>query len=875
MASKTPKDILNQIKKAKENKDKELYLYGSLEQIPDEVYELEYLEELDLSGNEIKSIPPEIRRLKNLKQLDLRRNPLEELIDVYGLVLDFGVYNSFKNQVTKENIVGLKFEEDELKSLKEVLQFENLTTLDLSGCQLTEIPEFIGQLKGLTSLNLGGNKLTEIPESIGQLKGLTFLELGSNQITEIPESIGQLKGLTSLYLYANKITDIPEFIVQLPNLQNLIIAPNPIENPPPEVVNIKDYREADIEKIKNYFLQLEREGKDYLYEAKMLIVGEGGAGKTTLANKIKDEGYELQEEDSTKGIDVIQWEFPLSDCLPTGEHTVEPDKNFRVNIWDFGGQAIYHATHQFFLTKRSLYILVADTRKEDTDFYYWLKVVELLSDNSPLIIVKNEKQDRHREINERLLRGQFTNLKETLATNLADNRGLAVIKKEIKNYISKLPHIGSELPKTWVKVRQTLEGLTDNYISFDKYLEICRQNGFTERKDKLQLSDYLHDLGVCLHFKDDPVLKKTMILKSNWGTDAVYMVLDNPAVIRNLGRFNRDDLAGIWVDEKYADMHDELLRLMINFKLCYQIPGKEDFIAPQLLTENQPKYEWDEENNIILRYTYEFMPKGIVTQLIVALHQYIKDQKCVWKSGVVLTKDNTKAEIVEYYGKREIKIRLVGKHKKELMTIVTYELDKIHDSYKQLKYNKLIPCNCSTCKNSQKPTFYKFDDLKKCFEDKKPIQCLNSYEMIDVTGLIDDVIGREKLIPEEKRGHEKLGDFVFQGPVDKVIVQQSGGEKEIEKKEKQEKIIKSAWANGSFYLFAFVVVSAGLAALSNYVDYKEFLAILIAGPLLVLVIGALQLKHDDRLKDKHFVELMKIVLKQLPLISKFFNQNDE
>ena len=83
------------------------------------------------------------------------------------------------------------------------------------------------------------------------------------------------------------------------------------------------------------------------------------------------------------------------------------------------GQEIYHATHQFFLTKRSLYALVADTRKEDTDFYYWLNVVELLSDNSPMLIILNEKQDRRREINERQLRGQFANLKEILATNLA------------------------------------------------------------------------------------------------------------------------------------------------------------------------------------------------------------------------------------------------------------------------------------------------------------------------------------------------------------------------------------------------------------------------------------------------------------------------
>ena len=108
-------------------------------------------------------------------------------------------------------------------------------------------------------------------------------------------------------------------------------------------------------------------------------------------------------------------------------------------------------------------------------------------------------------------------------------------------------------------------------------------------------------------------LKKTLILKPKWGTDAVYKVLDNKTVINNLGRFTRKDLAAIWHEDHYADMQDELLRLMINFKLCFQIPGARDtYIAPQLLSENQPEYDWDEANNLQLRYTYAFMPKALV-----------------------------------------------------------------------------------------------------------------------------------------------------------------------------------------------------------------------------------------------------------------------
>ena len=575
---------------------------------------------------------------------------------------------------------------------------------------------------------------------------------------------------------------------------------------------------------------------------------------------------------------MIQWRFPM-----------ENGREFRVNIWDFGGQEIYHATHQFFLTKRSLYVLVTDTRKEDTDFYYWLNVVELLSDNSPLLIIKNEKQNRHREINERELRGQFNNFKETLPTNLATNRGLEQVLEQIKHYIKNLPHIGSPLPKTWVRVREALESDTRNYMGLDEYLNICQQNGFTQRNDKLQLSSYLHDLGVCLHFREDPLLNKTVILKPKWGTDAVYKVLDNEKVIRNLGSFTRSDLANIWCEDEYATMHDELLRLMINFKLCYEIPRSQGkYIAPQLLSANQPIYDWDETNNLILRYTYEFMPKGIITQFIVAMHELMNEQQCVWKSGVVLSKDQTKAEVIEYYGKREIKIRVSGRHKRDLMTIVTHELDKIHDSYQQLKYNKLIPCNCHTCKDSQQPHFYPFEILRQFLADRQEvIQCQKSYQMVDVLGLIDDVMNRRELLKAEQ---QMGGDFLL-NPSETIrenvvitinnVIQPSKQENnfmtEPSKQEDNSKpavpvTLSFAFRNGMFYLFVFVVVFCLIAFFGGSLPFHYLALAIIGTAIFIVLIGVLQLRQDNRLSEKSFVDLTKMVLEQLPLISNIIKQ---
>ncbi|MEA2176586.1 MAG: hypothetical protein QOD00_4178 [Blastocatellia bacterium] len=807
--SDTPKPILEKIQEAKEKQLKILDLSNEvvapnkkkLTRIPPEVFDLDQLEVLTLSRNLLTVIPASISKLQNLTSLDLSYNLLADLPDsiselqnLKSLVMRSNKLRTVPISVSQlRNLTSLNLHFNQLTTVPDwISQLERLTYLGLAGIELTAVPEFIVLLKNLEILILGGNHLKNVPGWISQLTKLTNLGLLNNQLTDLPKSISQLKHLQILGLGGNPLTAIPDDIYELPSLEvldlnayttrdNLIKEISPkilqlknlkelrlsgyhMDLPPPEILNLNDKGLADIEGIKNYFQQLEAEGKDHLYEAKLLIIGEGGAGKTTLAKKIENPEYQLQEEDSTKGIEVIQWNFMMENGQP-----------FRVNIWDFGGQEIYHATHQFFLTKRSLYALVADTRKEDTDFNYWLNVVELLSDNSPLLIVKNEKQERRREINEGQLRGQFSSLKETLVTNLATNRGLPEILKEIKHYISSLPHIGTPLPKTWVKVREALERDARNHISLEEYQRICEQNGFAEQKDQLQLSGYLHDLGVCLHFQADPLLKRTVILKPKWGTDAVYKVLDNERVRRNFGKFNKDDLADIWHEAEYANMLDELLQLMINFKLAYKILNSEFYIAPQLLTGNQPAYEWDETDNLIVRYTYEFMPKGIVTQLIVAMNTLIEDQQHVWKSGVVLEKYQSRAEVIEYYGKREIKIRIAGRRRKELLTAVTYEFDKIHESYRRLKYSKLIPCNCVKCKDSQDPHFYPFEVLLQFIEDgQERIQCQKSYQMVDVRGLIDDVVDKRRLAGHLIDKGKSLSPFTR----DRVFVSYSHQDKE-------------------------------------------------------------------------------------------------
>jgi len=730
----TNEELLQIIEQAAKDKVITLDLSSKgLTRLPAEIGRLIELRSLDLYNNQLSSLPAEIGKLTNLQSLDLGSNQLSSLPSEFGQLTNLRSLDLGSNQLSSlpsefgqlTNLRSLNLRSNQLSSLPgEIGQLTNLQSLYLRSNQLSSLPGEIGQLTNLQFLYFDNNQLSSLRGEIGQLTNLRSLNLSSNQLTIVPAEIGQLINLQTLDLRSNQLSSVPAEIGQLINLWQLELSNNLLEPLPPEIES------KGLKAILNFYRQ--QQETDRLYEAKLLIVGEGSAGKTTLAKKIQDPKYRLQQdENTTEGIDVIQWKFLLDN-----------NREFQVNIWDFGGQEIYHATHQFFLTKRSLYAVVADTRKEDTDFYYWLNVVELLSDNSPLLIVKNEKQDRKREVNERELRRDFKNFQKTLTTNLATNRGLPEILKEIKHYISNLPHVGTELPKTWVKVREALERDSREYISLEEYLKICQEYGFTKREDKLQLSDYLHDLGVCLHFQDDDLLIKTVILKPTWGTDAVYKVLDNPQVIQNMGQFNRSDLANIWYEDKYADMRAELLRLMMKFKLCYEIPNRRgNYIAPQLLSANQPDFSWDESDNLILRYKYEFMPKGILTRFIVEMHSFIEQQTLVWKTGIVLTKDQTRAEVIEYYYQREIKIRVAGKRKKELLAVIIHELEKIHKSYERLQYQTLVPCNCESCNDSQTPHFYSRDVLYKSLEAQNyKIQCQNSFRMVDIQRLIDDVL---------------------------------------------------------------------------------------------------------------------------------------
>lgn len=128
-----------------------------------------------------------------------------------------------------------------------------------------------------TGLNLSDEVLTELPAEIGQLTQLQSLWLNQNQLTELPPEIGQLSQLNRLAIADNQVTKLPVEIRKLTRLKKIWIINNLLIRPPIDIA------EQGIEAIRNYFQSLNDQGEEFVFEAKLILIGEPGAGKTSLA----------------------------------------------------------------------------------------------------------------------------------------------------------------------------------------------------------------------------------------------------------------------------------------------------------------------------------------------------------------------------------------------------------------------------------------------------------------------------------------------------------------------------------------------------------------------------------------------------------------
>ena len=676
------------------------------------------LTSLNLSDNKLTDISA-LSALTGLTSLHLSDDKLTDISALTSLTGLTRLYLS-RNRLTDisaltalTGLTKLNLSANEVTHISALTALTGLTDLNLSSNEVTDI-SVLTSLTGLTELNLSGNEVTDI-SALKYLTRLTRLDLDDNQLAHI-SALASLTDLTRLYLDSNKLTDISALasLTSLTMLElrdnkiknssrefferewkvrwrnryfsdGLNLYGNPLEIPPVEIV--KKGREA----VLRYFASLEG-GRRKLNEVKILLVGTGGAGKTSLLKRIFGEPFDGKES-QTKGIVIRNKRYR------TGGQSI------KAHFWDFGGQVIMHSSHQFFLSQRSLYILVLDGRKEE-DTEHWLQLIESFGGNSPILVVLNKMDENPGfALNERFLQDKYKRILEFYRVSCKDQRKDGITGKDgiingIRAAFGEVEMIGSEWGENWFEVKKKLEQMKKNeehFIDSKAYQRICEDAGITDAKEQETVVDYLNDLGVILHFRDLD-LADMHVLEPHWVTDAVYRIINSKKLADNHGELRASNLKTILKKRKPDDFsypvgkHHYILQLMGKFELCYRMAEDDGVLVPDLQDVQEPEMASFGDSPLRLYFEYSFLPSSVLPRFTVRMHDEIMGE-LRWRTGLVVrnTDFNATAVVKSDADRKRIYIDVYGDHKREYFSCIRREFFRIHGGFRKLDVTEWIP----------------------------------------------------------------------------------------------------------------------------------------------------------------------------------------
>jgi internalin A len=405
-----------------------------------------------------------------------------------------------------------------------------------------------------------------------------------------------------------------------------------------------------------------------------------------LRKRLIDDEWD-ENEDKTPGIEVTLW--PLR--LGKGEQV-------QLNVWDFGGQEIMHATHQFFLTKRSLYMLVLSAREgeQDANVEYWLRLIAGYGGGSPTLVVVNKCDQHPLDLDERGLREKFPFVRGFLSADCKTKRGLAELRAAVERETDALPDLRTPFPAEWRDLKNKLAKLPGDCITYDDYRELCCAEKETNQENQDVLISYLHDLGTVLHFHDDDRLNHLGVLKPDWVTQGIYGLLNADALKASGGVLRTGQLGKLLDTGRYPrERHGFLLQLMEKFELCFELPGtqRERFLIPELLPKETPDLaEWKTAKTLGFEYRYNILPEGLLPRFIVRTHALSEGQKR-WRSGVVLQIGEALALVRADVQERlvTIAVRGAGRQPRDLLAVVRGHFEEIHCGISGLSAVEKVP----------------------------------------------------------------------------------------------------------------------------------------------------------------------------------------
>ncbi|CAN0443423.1 unnamed protein product, partial [Ectocarpus sp. 12 AP-2014] len=244
--------------------------FNQITELPAAVSNLSVLVSLKLRKNRLSAVPPELFSLESLSLLDLTGNAIRELpekglcaaVALKGLLLSGNRLSRLPSSVgSLHGLETLELSDNTIRSLPESIDgLKRLATLTVSNNGLASLPDVetvpkngLARLGALTSLDLRENKLAEVPplpeggrlaqvflgfNLLTSLDGAALLSVSagltelhvqqSNRIGQLPEEIGSLARLKTLDVSNNDLGELPAALGYLPHLHRLAVDGNPL-----------------------------------------------------------------------------------------------------------------------------------------------------------------------------------------------------------------------------------------------------------------------------------------------------------------------------------------------------------------------------------------------------------------------------------------------------------------------------------------------------------------------------------------------------------------------------------------------------------------------------------------------------------------------
>ena len=616
---------------------------------------------LEILGISFVGVIPSLGRLTGLTELTL--------LVCRGLTALLGL--EYLSQLTVLNL----YDCSSLTALPGLENLTKLTTLKLSMCSSLVALPGVENLTRLTSLDLSEcRSLRELPEGIRSMKALRRLDLCQMELRDLPDWLPDI----AQEFYAGFSFHFDHHIwskrvdVEIENYDYLLRDEQWSQNVNVEIsTNVYHSFRVELEKATVYlsgttvetipdmsifnqpyevvadFFRKRALGQTHpLNEIKVVFLGDGESGKShTIARLMNDGGtpdHAIFDGQSTPGIVIRDKKYGLG------------DRTIRVHYWDFGGQEIMHSMHRIFLTGRTMYVILLNAR-DDTQSdraKYWLHNVKSFAPDAPVLLVLNKiDQNESASVDEWDLRSRYDKLTQVIklsAKEFTQKQFNDSFTNVLLEEIRKTGFLDAQWLTSWTKVKEKLENMETHYIMGGDYQALCRECRVDDyQKDLLH---WFNDLGVsfCCDGEDDYSLEDYVILRPDWITNALYIILFNPmegahngliphkSIYSLLKNAHNDPAIRCTLPQaKYTSGDiDYVLRIMRKFNLSFTDGNKNEFI-PMLCQQNSTvdiQYNHTDTETLEFNMAFDYLPNNLLHRLMVERCSEL-DMTAVWRTG--------------------------------------------------------------------------------------------------------------------------------------------------------------------------------------------------------------------------------------------------